>query len=269
MQYTWEIDEGNIVVAERGFLRAVVRLNGEPVFKSWRMPRQVVVPLTGGREAVVTFRVEMLTFVRVELLLDGQRMVPTGEFSQRQCAKCQARVNPNEKFCEQCGNPLPGIAEFDRKRMVKDASGAITVVAVLFAIAGVVMFAIQWNAAQPAMENLATFEDAAVWSEPVDGQQLTVAELRKQIQFETWSVLVINVFLALTMWGLSRWAKVSPLPALISAAAIYLVVIVTNAIADPATITQGLLMKVAIVIILMKGIRSATELSQAGGAVGT
>lgn len=78
--------------------------------------------------------------------------------------------------------------------------------------------------------------------------------------WELWGVLVVNLILAVVMLGLAIWGKREPLVAVLVATATYVVIIVTNAIIDPITIGQGLLLKIAIIALLVKGIKAGLAL---------
>ena len=62
--------------------------------------------------------------------------------------------------------------------------------------------------------------------------------------------------------GNPTWAKKSPLAALLVATSIYLSIFVLNAMVDPSTIMQGFIVKIIVVTMLYKGIKSALELKQ-------
>ena len=61
-------------------------------------------------------------------------------------------------------------------------------------------------------------------------------ELRARLEWEPTGVLAVNLILAAIMAALAWWGRRAPLAAVLVATAVYVVVIVFNAIADPATI---------------------------------
>ena len=99
-----------------------------------------------------------------------------------------------------------------------------------------------------------------MYPQPIEGKTYLVGALRDRITWELWSVLALNGFLSAIMLGLSIWAKRAPLHAMIVAAAVYAVVVVGNAIAEPASIAQGMIMKILIVAVFVRGIKAALEL---------
>ena len=87
--------------------------------------------------------------------------------------------------------------------------------------------------------------------------------MRKELAWEPWSILWINMILATMMIGLAIWARRSPLPAVLIATATYLVVIVASGIADPRSLGQGWIIKLIVIAFLVKGIKAALALRDA------
>jgi hypothetical protein len=146
---------------------------------------------------------------------------------------------------------------------VKEATSAIRVLAVLFVLFGVGMFFITKGNADPALARLAGMDPASLFPTPIEGHSYTIGELQKKLAWEPWGALIVNLILAAVMLVLSLWARRSALPAVLIATATYAVVIVANAIADPATIGQGLLVKIIIIAFLVKGIKAGLALRTA------
>lgn len=65
--------------------------------------------------------------------------------------------------------------------------------------------------------------------------------------------------------GLGFWAGKKPYVALIVSLVLYCLLIVLGAINDPATLAKGMIMRVAIIIALVKGIRKAKSLEELEG----
>ena len=91
----------------------------------------------------------------------------------------------------------------------------------------------------------------------MNGVTYTAAALRDRIEWESWSVLLVNLLLAAIMAGLALWGRRSPLPAVLVATATYSVVIVTGAILDPTTIGQDMYLKIIMIMFLVRGIKGA------------
>jgi hypothetical protein len=67
------------------------------------------------------------------------------------------------------------------------------------------------------------------------------------------------------MLVLAWWSKRKPLPAILVAAAVFAAVQVLNAMIDPKTLVQGILIKIFIVAVLIKGIKGALDMRAAHG----
>jgi hypothetical protein len=131
----------------------------------------------------------------------------------------------------------------------------------LFAVSGVIMYFVSSAQAAEALSSMAAMDAAA--EVPVEGNLYTVAELRQQIAFEPWSLLISNWVLAVAMVGLAMWGKRAPLPAVLVATATYAAVIVVNAIIDPRTLAQGIFVKIIVIAFFVRGIKAALALRAA------
>ena len=69
----------------------------------------------------------------------------------------------------------------------------------------------------------------------------------------------IYLFISAVFVGLAFWTRKSPYPALITATIFFVSLHVLFAILDPATIIQGLILKVVAIVLLVLGIRNAKE----------
>jgi hypothetical protein len=130
-----------------------------------------------------------------------------------------------------------------------------------FSIAGVIMFFLVRSQTSDALVKLAGMDATATI--PIQGVTYTVVQLRDQLRWEPWGVLITNAVLAAVMAALALWGKRSPLPAVVVATATYAVVIVVNAIVDAKTIGQGIILKVVVIGLFVKGIKAALALRAA------
>src|SRR5205807_636257 len=174
-----------------------------------------------------------------------------------------ALVGAVTRFCEKCGKAMPTAEEYEQQKNVKAATSAIKVLAVLFVIAGIAFFFITKGTTDTALVKLEGMDPGATYPTSIDGRTYTVGELRRQLAWEPWGALIVNLILAAIMLALSLWARRSPLPAVLVATATYAVVIAAAAISNPATLGQGLLMKIIIIAFLIKGIKAALALRTA------
>ena len=265
MDRTWEVDQATTVKARFGaFGKKVVQINGNEVHNARKTGRkgEILFSLPDGRQDALSLRKEFIGRPAIELRVDGQSVVETGK-APLKCASCAAVAKPYDRFCGNCGQAMPTAEDYRLRKHVNDATGAIKVLAVLFLLVGIAFFFIAKGNADAALANLEGMDPASIYPTPIDGQTYTVGELREQLAWEPWGVLIVNLILGAAMLVLSVWARRSPLPAVLIAAAIYAVVIVANGIVDPATLGQGLILKVIIIAFLFKGIKAALALRTA------
>jgi hypothetical protein len=141
-----------------------------------------------------------------------------------QCSACQTAVKPNDQFCENCGHAMPSGEDHAHQKNVKQAARTIWTLSALFLLSGLVLYFL--SKSQPAKS----------------------------------AVLIGSLVLVAIMAILAVWAKKAPLAALVVATATYCVLIVTSAIVDPRTIAQGLILKIVVITLLIRGIKSALAL---------
>ena len=265
VEKAWEVDEANTVKARFGaFGGKVVTVNGNEVHNSRKLGPKGTIPfaLPDGRPAVITVTAGLVGRPAIDLRVGGNLVVETGK-TPINCAACGTVAKPYDRFCGKCGNAMPTAEDHANKKLVKDATGAIKVLAGLFLIFGILMFFVVKGQADSVLVKLEGMEPSANFPAPIEGRTYTVGEMRKQLAWEPWGVLIVNLIIAAIMVGLAFWSKRSPLPAVMVAAATYIVVVVVSAIADPATLSQGWIVKIIIIAYLFKGIKAALALRSA------
>jgi hypothetical protein len=72
-------------------------------------------------------------------------------------------------------------------------------------------------------------------------------------------VLTTNLVLAAIYLGLALWSKKQAVAAILSGLILFSVIQVVNMIVDPSTIVKGIIVKVAVIIYLIKGVQSAFD----------
>lgn len=263
MKVSWEIDESHEVTAKLHPIsgRIVVVSNGTTVFDkiNMRLRRAIPFELDDGRKARVEFKIAGTFLPAFRLEVDGVP-VPTAGSKGVACPSCGRAVSARDEFCEGCGGKLDPRALFEqaeRSNEIKQATSAIRWLVVLFIFSGLLFFALSAEESNDALQVIAEYPGDMVWPEPVNGEMLTVEELRETILWEKWSVLAINFALAAMMAGIAWWAEKAPLPAILTAGAVYLVIQVANAIIDPATLASGFVVKIVIIFVLAKGLKAA------------
>jgi len=262
---TWEVDEANTVKAHfGGFGGKVIKVNDKEAYNSRKLGPKGEIPfsLPDGRAAVISVKSNFVGSPAIQLRVAGNLVVESGK-NPIKCAACGTVAKPYDRFCASCGKEMPTAEDHQNQKRVNDATGAIKVLVVLFLLFGVIMFFVTKGQAESVLEKLQGMDAGATIPTPIAGRTYTVGELRKQLVWEPWGVLIVNFILAAVMAGLAIWAKRSPLPAVIVATATYLVVVVANAMVDPATIAQGWIVKILVIAYLIKGIKAALALRTA------
>ena len=252
----WRVDAGtHIVLRNPPFLKRKVELNGQPVVGEWHAKR-FAFALADGRSADITLKADTISRT-TELSIEG-KLVPDIRYVPKdlRCPACKSEIQLLDEFCAKCGHALGTPARFLHRHSVQGATSAIWVLAALFALFGVVMFFVTRDTTQTALANLAAFGDAEILA-PIEGVTYTAGELRARILWEHRGVLVVNLILAAIMVVLAWWSKRRALPAILIATAVFVVVQVAGAIADPRTLMQGIVMKAIVIAVLFRGIKGA------------
>ena len=229
MNLTWEVDAATVVEARIGGLgKQEVIVNGQVLVRrrSLRAKSNLEFALPDGRQVRIAIapRTGMVQ-PSVELRVADQLFAPNGK-EPFKCASCGAASRPYDRFCDGCGKALPSAEERQRQHQHR----------------------LQVGESNGAIRGLA-------WLFAIFGAISFFLNL--------WGALITNLILAAVMVGLAQWGKRAPFPAMIVATATYAVVVVSNAMLDPKSIGQGIFMKILIVGLLVRGVRSALALRAA------
>jgi len=187
------------------------------------------------------------------------------------CGACAMAIRVGDQHCPGCGRAVPDqdrstlqvrlessdYEANERSTKVRDAAKWIGVLAILFALSGVFMFFVQRGRVGDALANLRPFQDDELLTPPIDGKTYTAGQLRRMVEREPYQILIVNLIVAGLMAGLWVWAKRAPLPAIACAFALFIVVHVGSALADPTSIPKGIIVKVIAIVVLTKGLKSA------------
>lgn len=260
----WRVDAGTQVVLRKPlFLGRKVELNGERVDGRWES-KEFRFSLPDGRAAQLTLKADTMSRT-TELLIDG-KLIPDVRYVPKdlRCPACNSGLQLLDEYCPSCGHAVGTPARFLVRHAVQGATSAIYVLAALFALWGIVMFFLMRDTTDKALENLGRFDESEVM-EPIDGVSYTAGELRARILWEQRGLLAANLMLSGLMLGLAWWSKRKPLAAILIATAVYAVVQVLGAIEDPRTLMQGVIVKIVIVAVLIRGIKGALQMRAENG----
>jgi hypothetical protein len=76
--------------------------------------------------------------------------------------------------------------------------------------------------------------------------------------------LVIGLVVSALYIGLWKWSEHQPLGATATGLGIFVTLHLANAVVDPATIMQGIIVKIAILVLLIRGVRAGVVLRSHG-----
>ncbi len=233
-------------------------MNGQRVEGKWSSKSFPFV-LADGRAAAIHLKADAFSRT-TELLVDG-KVIPDTRYvpPDLRCPACNAEIQLLDEYCAKCGHALGAPDRFIGHRSVQSATTAIRVLAVLYAVFGLIMFVATNDTTNEALQHLSQFEDDEVL-QPIDGVTYTASELRAQVLWEHRGTLIVNLIPSALMLVLAWWSKRKPLAAILIATAIFVTVHVVSAIVDPQTIMQGILLKIIIIGVLIKGIKGAFSL---------
>ena len=89
------------------------------------------------------------------------------------------------------------------------------------------------------------------------------ALMPSQVPAETRNIIMVSVFgIAAVFFALYFWARKQPLPASIVGLILFITVHLLDAIADPAALARGLIMKIIIIAILVNAIQAGVKYRQ-------
>lgn len=187
------------------------------------------------------------------------------------CPKCGVLTGEGEQFCAACGYALSTpTAEGDRikesigarlqkqsiRGKIKSGRTTIMVCAVLFTLGTGIIYVINTSAIAAEERKILPYKGNPEFD------QAAVRNAEDQLDAARGQALALtagNGFMALTCYVLWWWAKSRPLPATLGALILFLAVQLLNAAFDPATLIQGWLVKIIILIYLAKAVDAAQK----------
>ncbi len=262
---TWEIDEATRFCIQTGiFGRSTATVNGMrfPNKFNSRKKQDLRFELHDGRKGSLSVRPQFVGMPELSVTVGGQRMVETAKEPPR-CPQCGIAGKPYDRFCTHCGHAMPSAESYSYQRNVQQATRTMLWLAVLFVLSGIVYFWVIHAQEARALASLSGLDAHAKFPKPIQGVTYTVGALRQRILWEEWSPLIVNAVLALTMGALAVWGRRAPLPSILIAAATYGAVVVLNAVINPVTLAQGIIVKVIVLVLFYRGIKAALALRSA------
>lgn len=197
------------------------------------------------------------------------------------CPQCAAEVAAGERFCAACGAgiavvdgvvtpqeppPAPSVVTLDgseRDVRIGRARKWLLAISVITLISGFIFYAMGKSEVEKQIR------DAEMQLAGID--PATRDDLFKQQTGMTWDeakahdrgqvnlLLFINIGLAIVYLGMWFWAKRNALAATVTALLLFITVIGVNAVYEPKSLAQGIIVKIFFIAALAKAISAAQE----------
>jgi hypothetical protein len=151
------------------------------------------------------------------------------------CGYCVKNASPEDNFCLYCGYPIKGSDQEQKNFLANIASSKIDLAEAENNI----------KSARNYIYALAAFT--------------LVSSLVMLFAQDDVTSFVINAILALIYGGIGYWANSKSFAAILTAMILYFTIILLNAFVDPTTLFTGIIFKVIITGLLIKGLRSSME----------
>ncbi|WP_259067655.1 hypothetical protein HDF24_13395 [Mucilaginibacter sp. X4EP1] len=155
------------------------------------------------------------------------------------CAACFKKVNNEDAFCDACGYPLKGTEQEQDYFMSVRSSREIDL--------------------DDAYKKMRRAGNVLYW---IAAGTLIIGFIgyaTNKFDPSRSVLLTVNIILAAIYAGLGFWSRTKPLTSIISGAALYAIIFLLNAIANPLTIVSGIFFKIFFVGCFIKGVKSALE----------
>jgi hypothetical protein len=198
------------------------------------------------------------------------------------CAKCSAAIAPDETFCSACGEPIGRVSggvyqdpppqnrtsPIEAEAAMRRARKWLLAISILTLITGAILFAVGKNNVEDQIQQA---ERATAHLDPevrdarfkaATGMTFdeAVAHDRGQVNL----LLVVNIGLAAFYLGMWFWAKRNARAATVTALLMFVTTIVVNAVLEPNTLYQGIIVKILFIVALAKAISVAREAPRTG-----
>ena len=169
------------------------------------------------------------------------------------CPHCGAANPSTGAFCEACGKALPSAAPAS-PRVMTSADG--------FAATGAGRN-LQSEELHKQAKKAAGALLAVAIIQAAFGALFVFALMPREVPAETRNIILVSVFgIAAVFFALYFWARKQPLPASIVGLILFVTVHLLDAVADPAALVRGLLMKIIIIAILVNAIQAGVKYRQ-------
>lgn len=261
MDIEWNVGGDTLVAAKiAGMHGNQLWVNGRevPVRLSLRKPDAFSFALDDGRSATLSATPQYGTYPLIELRVEHQLITPRG--AQPLLCTCGNVLSPNDRYCDACARKPAPPRRTRLVRQVRSAIRTMKVLAVIFAVYGLIMFAREQGLHDAILRDIEWMNPDDIYPDAVNGVVYTVADLRAHFAWTEWSTLIGHLMIAAIMMGLALWARRAPLAALLVGAATYAALAVGYGIVQPDAAAQGIMLKTIVLVFLWGGIKPAFTL---------
>lgn len=172
------------------------------------------------------------------------------------CPHCGSENTEGASFCRACGKALPNIASAgprfiedggaattiagtqaqnaELRAQIKKASGALLIVAILQVLGTVLIYFLM--------------SSTELGKRASDADRLTVT--------------VVMSAIAVLFFGLYAWSRKNPFPAAVVGLVVFVTIHLADALVDPTTILQGIIVKIIVVAILIRAVKAGVRYRQ-------
>ncbi|HLP52774.1 MAG TPA: zinc ribbon domain-containing protein [Chitinophagales bacterium] len=151
------------------------------------------------------------------------------------CPTCKKAVSPEAKFCDSCGYPVGG-STFDKNE-----------------------FEYAYEVKRYELEKAQGVVKNGVTTLYVLSGLILLADLVVYYTTDNVGFLIAGILLPVMFVGLAQWAKVKPFTALVVALVLYVTLILSDVFVNPASIVQGIILKIIVISALVKAVRGAKD----------
>ena len=142
MDKTWEIDEATTVKLRLGmFGKKKISVNGREVYISRKLSskHEAAFAMPDGRSGALSVKAQFFGAPDIALRVNGERYAETTKAPVK-CPACNTIAKPYDRFCTHCGKPMPSAEDRALQGTVKQATGAIKILAALFIVSGIAFY---------------------------------------------------------------------------------------------------------------------------------
>lgn len=155
------------------------------------------------------------------------------------CPACFVAITPDSVFCDGCGYPHKGTDEEQTFFMSERNARALDL--------------------EEQDKKISKATSALKWVGGLTAVYGFVLYLMPGLETDKSTILVVNLLLGVIYFCLGIWGQQKPMAAIVTGFSLYVIVQILSAIVEPESMIKGIILKVIIVVIFVKGINAVIE----------